>query len=229
MLTVFEAVRSSVGKKILMAVTALSLVMFVITHLLGNLKLYSRDSTTFNLYAHKLDSLGGILYLAESGLLLLFLTHITIALSIFLTQRKARPDRYYMHKRSGKTGYNYFSSTTMIYTGVFVLVFLVLHLLHFKLGQGIKDGYTREVGGEVVRDLHRLVLERFQNPWWVSFYVVSIAMLGIHLSHGVWSAFQSLGASHPRYTPLIYGSGILVALMLSLGFLILPIFIYINW
>ncbi|MDR4505895.1 MAG: succinate dehydrogenase cytochrome b subunit [Candidatus Scalindua sp.] len=229
MLPVFTAVRSSVGKKILMAGTALSLVLFVTTHLLGNLKLLSRDSVSFNRYAHKLESLGGLLYLAETGLLLLFLAHITIAISIFLTTRKARPVGYYMHRHMGKAGYNFFGSTTMIYTGVAVLIFLVIHLIHFKFGPGVKDGYIKEIDGESVRDLHRLVIESFQSFWYVSFYVISISLLGIHLSHGVWSAFQSLGASHPRYTPLIFGSGILIALTLSLGFLSLPVLIYFIW
>ncbi|GJQ57758.1 MAG: succinate dehydrogenase [Candidatus Scalindua sp. AMX11] len=229
MLPVFTAVRSSVGKKVLMAVTALSLVLFVIAHLLGNLKLLGRESDSFNRYAHKLESLGGLLYLAEIGLILLFLTHITIAISVFLTTRKARPVGYYMHKHIGKPSYNFFGSTTMIYTGVVVLVFLIVHLIHFKFGQGVKEGYIKEVDGESVRDLHRLVIEGFQSFWYVFFYVVSISLLGIHLSHGVWSAFQSLGASHPRYTPVIFGTGILIAVTLSLGFLSMPILIYFIW
>ncbi len=229
MLPLFTAVRSSVGKKILMAVTALSLVLFVITHLLGNLKLLSRDSSSFNLYAHKLESLGGLLYIAEIGLLTLFLTHITIAVSIFLTTRKARPVGYYVSKDLSKQSYSFLGSTTMIYTGGIVLAFLVIHLLHFKFGPGVKAGYVKEVNGESVRDLHRLVIEGFQSFWYVLFYVISISLLGVHLSHGIWSAFQSLGASHPRYTPLIFGSGILIALTLSLGFLSLPILVYFMW
>ncbi|MDR4498119.1 MAG: succinate dehydrogenase cytochrome b subunit [Candidatus Scalindua sp.] len=226
MLPVFTALRSSVGKKILMAMTAFSLVLFVVVHLLGNLKLLSRNSNAFNIYAHKMMSLGGLLYVAEIGLLLLFLTHIIIAGLIFIGKRNARPVGYYMNKRLCKPGYNFIGSTTMIYTGAMILIFLVVHLMHFKFGPGIKDGYIKEVDGKSVRDLHRLVVEGFQSFWYVSFYTAVISLLGIHLSHGFWSAFQSLGINHPRYTPLILGVGILIAITLSLGFISLPVLLY---
>ncbi|MGR3178921.1 MAG: succinate dehydrogenase cytochrome b subunit [Candidatus Anammoxibacter sp.] len=226
MLPILTSVKSSVGKKIIMAVTALSLILFVIVHLIGNLALLNGNADSFNNYAHKLESFGVLLYVAEIGLIILFLTHFVIAVSIMISKREARPIGYYMKRGLGKPSRQSIGSSTMIYTGIIMLIFIILHLIHFKYGPGIKEGYIKVVDGEVVRDLYRLVVDSFKNVWYVSSYTGVMVLLGIHLSHGFWSAFQSLGAHHRRYTSFIYGVGIFVALLLSIGFLSIPVLIY---
>ena len=228
MIPVLTAIRSSVGKKIIMAITALSLVMFVIVHLIGNLQLFSGNPDLFNGYAHKLESLGGLLYIAELGLLGLFFTHFGIAISIVIGKKKARPIGYYMKRSLGKPSRKSIGSSTMIYTGIIIIIFTIVHLFHFKFGPGIREGYIKVIDGDAVRDLYRLVVEGFQSLGYVSFYTIVMILLGFHLSHGFWSSFQSLGANHPRYTPLIFGVGIFIAVVLAIGFLSIPIFMYIT-
>lgn len=226
MLPVLTAVTSSVGKKIIMAITALLLVLYVVVHLIGNFKLISGNANSFNLYAHKLESFGGLLYVAEIGLLTLFLIHFAIAISVTIGIKKARPIGYYMKRNLGKPSRKSAGSSTMIYTGVLLIIFTVIHVMQFKFGPGIKEGYIKVIDGEAVRDLYRLVIEVFKNIWYVSFYTVVMFLLGLHLSHGFWSAFQSLGANDQRYTTFIFGVGIFIAVTLALGFLSIPILIY---
>lgn len=229
MIPILTAVRSSVGKKIVMAFTGLSLVLFVVVHLIGNLKLLSSDPNSFNSYAHKLEGFGGLLYTAEIGLLLMYIIHFVLAVSVTIGKNNARPIGYYKKKGMGKPSRKSVSSSTMIYTGVALLIFTIIHLITFKFGPGIREGYIKVIDGVAVRDLYRLVMEVFKSPWYVAFYTVAMALLGFHLRHGFWSAFQSMGASHPRYTPIIYGFGISIAIALAIGFLAIPILIYFIW
>ena len=116
----------------------------------------------------------------------------------------------------------------MVYTGLLVLVFIVIHLRTFKYGPAEAEGYVSSIDGVEVRDLHRLVVEKFQQIEWVVGYVAAMILLGVHLSHAFWSAFQSLGFYHERYTPLLYSAGRALAVLISLGFLIIPIWIYFS-
>ncbi|MCH2666097.1 succinate dehydrogenase, partial [bacterium] len=115
---------------------------------------------------------------------------------------------------------------TMIYTGILILIFLVVHIRTFKYGPSEVDGYVTQVDGVEVRDLHRLVVEKFSQIEWVIGYVVAMIVLGLHLSHAFWSAIQSLGFYHDRYTPVLNTAGRALAVLISLGFLIIPIWIY---
>jgi len=226
MLPVITLVKSSVGKKLVMAVTALSLVLFVIVHLIGNLQLLRSNSSSFNAYAHKLEDLGVVLYVAELGLLGIFITHFIIAITIVLKKKDARPVKYFVTKNLGGTSHKSIGSSTMIYTGIVMLIFIVVHLITFKYGPGIKEGYVKLVHGQDVRDLHRLVVEWFSKEWYVAFYTAVMTLLLLHLRHGFWSAFQSLGLNHAKYNKFIFAVGIFVAITFSLGFLFIPIFIY---
>ena len=120
------------------------------------------------------------------------------------------------------------SSKTMIWTGLILAVFTVIHLINFKYGPGIEEGYTFVLDGETARDLYRLVAESFAREVYVVPYVLCMILLGYHIRHGFWSAFQSLGVNHPRYTPVIYGIGVLAAIVLGVGFLAIPIWFYIG-
>ncbi|RMF70225.1 MAG: succinate dehydrogenase [Calditrichaeota bacterium] len=213
---------SSVGKKIIMAITGLAMVIFLIEHLSGNLLLFDKNPDPFNKYSHFLISFGDLLVVAELILLAFLIFHMISAISITLGKRKARPIGYVKHANAGGPSKKNISSTTMIYTGLLIFVFLAIHLKTFKYG----PHYTTVVDGVEMRDLHKLVVEVFQKPGYVAWYVIAMVFLGFHLRHGFWSAFQSLGVNHPRYTPVIYSVGIILAVVLAVGFLGIPIWIF---
>lgn len=217
---------SSVGKKIINALTGLALVVFVIVHLIGNLKLLYGDPGPFNHYAHFYEELGILLYIVELGLLAMFIFHIIMAVAVWLDKRRARPEKYLKTADAGSPSKKTWSSKNMIITGLVLFVFTVVHLKHFKYGAGVTEGYVYNEGDLVMRDLYRLVIEGFSNIYVVIAYTVAMILLGFHLRHGFWSAFQSLGVQHPRLVPLIYTVGILVAIVLAVGFVFLPVYIY---
>ncbi|MFQ6114069.1 MAG: succinate dehydrogenase cytochrome b subunit [bacterium] len=222
MLPLSKALWSSVGKKLLMAITGLAMIIFLIEHLSGNLLLFDKNPDPFNKYSHFLISFGSILIVAELILVAILLSHVISGVAVFLGKIKARPVSYKKTANAGKPSKKTISSTTMIYTGILLFVFLAIHLKTFKYG----TYYTTTVDGVEMRDLHRLVVEVFQKPGYVIWYVAAMVFLGFHLRHGFWSAFQSLGAYHPRYMPIIYAIGIVVAIVLAAGFLGIPIWIY---
>lgn len=217
---------STVGKKILTGVTGLALFFFVVVHLAGNLLLFSSSPEPFNSYSHELTRLGGSLYFAEGLLLLAFLIHAGAAVAVTLGNRRARPRPYLRWESRGAPSRKTLSSSTMIWSGLVFLVFTVIHLKTFKFGPDLEEGYVTYVDGEPVRDLYRLVVEVFSNEAYVVGYVAAMIFLGFHLHHGFWSAFQSLGAHHPRYSPLLYGAGLVFAILLAAGFLVIPVWIY---
>lgn len=221
-----KSLSSSVFKKVIMAVTGLALVGFVITHLAGNLLLYKSDPTAFNLYAHKLASFGVLLYIAEIGLVFFFLYHAFTGIRLALSGRASKPVKYAGAKSKGGNSKWGLASNNMVISGTALLVFLVLHVWHFKYGPGIESGYVTQVAGEEARDLHRHVYEQFKNPAVVVAYVAVMIALGLHLRHGVWSAFHSLGLTRENNSKTLYIVGGGLAALLSVGFLLIPVYIY---
>jgi succinate dehydrogenase / fumarate reductase, cytochrome b subunit len=218
---------SSVFKKFVMGASGLALVGFVITHLLGNLLLYKTEGNTFNEYAHKLESLGGLLVVAEMGLLVFFLVHAFSGVRLALSARTAKPIKYAVTKSKGGESKMGLSSNNMVWSGTFLFLFVVLHVAHFKFGPNIAEGYVASLssGGEA-RDLHRHVVEQFQNPIVMIAYVVAMIFLGLHLRHGIWSALQSLGLTRENNSKAMYCIGGGLAILLSVGFLFIPLVIY---
>ena len=196
------------------------LTVFVIGHLLGNLSLFVGPDS-FNLYTYKLTQLGALLYVIEFGLVAVFLIHAVAGISVYLKKRKARPDSYSKAGNAGGNSQKSVSSQSMIWTGLLLFVFTWLHLKTFKFG----PHYTTTIDGVTMRDLYRLVIEVFQSPTYVIGYVLIMILLGVHLRHGFWSAFQSLGVTNPRLKPAIYSLGILISLVLAVGFLTIPVWI----
>ncbi len=219
---------TTVGQKLLLALTGLLLFAFLIGHLLGNLLLFLEDPSPFNRYADTLVNLGWPLILVEIFLLAAFIAHIAAAVSVTWRNRKARPIGYQKFKSAGEPSQKSLASSTMIWTGLVLLVFTVLHIYTFKYGPGVEEGYVSEIDGQRIRDLHRLVMEVFRDPLYVCWYVGAMIFLGFHLRHGFWSAFQSLGLQHPRYTPLIFTVGYISAVILGLGFLGIPLWVYLQ-
>ncbi|MBL7989381.1 MAG: succinate dehydrogenase cytochrome b subunit [Chlorobi bacterium] len=223
-----SALTSQVGRKLLTGITGVLLVLFVISHLSGNLALLRSDSAPFNQYTQTLHSFGMLLIIVEIGLGLLILLHAYLGIAIMLRKRAARKQGYDVVASKGGPSRQSLSSRTMAVTGIILLIFLVIHIVQMRFGPNISQGYSTIINGQEVRDLHRLVLEVFSNIWWVAFYVGVMMMLGFHLRHGIWSALQSLAAMKPRYSTAIYSVAFLLAVLLAVGFLILPIWIYIN-
>lgn len=218
MSTRLKFLSSSVGTKLLIALTGLAMFIFLIAHLAGNLLIFVGPAA-FNEYSHKLIS-NPLVYVAEAGLVLILLVHVFETVTNWASNRAARPQAYAVKEptgspRSRKT----LASTTMIYSGVFVFVFTVLHLKTFKFGAWYETA-------EGHRDLYRLVVEIFANPAYVVFYVISMAIIFLHLRHGISSAFQSLGVDHPRWARNIVRTGMVLALLIGAGFGIIPLVIF---
>ena len=172
--------QSSIGKKLWVASAGLLLCGFLITHLAGNLFLFAGEGA-FNHYATTLESMP-FLPVAELILAALFLIHIFVSITVTYQNKQARPVAYEM-KRSKKEGA--LSSTTMIISGTLLLIFLIIHIKTFKFGDA-GDG------------LFKLVTKSFGNLYYSLFYVVAMGALGLHLSHGVQSAFQTFGVNQDR-------------------------------
>lgn len=219
-----SALTSQVGRKLLSGFTGIFLVIFVIGHLVGNLQLLDPDPDPFNKYGHMLKGFGILLYVIEIGLALIILIHAYIGISIWMRKRKARKNGYAVSASKGGNSKQSVASKTMIYTGVILLVFTVIHLLHFRFGPDIQT----MIDGESVLDLHTMVEQLFSQIGWVIVYVGVMLLLGFHLRHGIWSALQSLGAMKPRLSKVIYTAAFLVGALIALGFLILPIIIYVR-
>jgi succinate dehydrogenase / fumarate reductase cytochrome b subunit len=212
-------VSSSVGTKILLAFTGLALFGFLVAHLVGNL-LALVGPEAFNAYSHKLIS-NPLIYLAEAGLAAIFVLHVFKAVTNWAANRAARPVGYRQKAWAGHTSRKTVASSTMIYTGVVTFVFVVLHLKTFKFG-----AWYTVAGEENVRDLYRLLIEVFQSPVYVVFYVVCMALIFLHLRHGLSSALQSLGVSHPRYDSFILKAGTVLAIIIGGGFALIPVWAY---
>lgn len=217
---------SSIGRKVVIAIAGLTFFFFLIFHLLGNLIIILGSGHLFNAYSHALVSLGYLLYLVEIVLFVAFFFHFILAAIITLKNSQSRPYGYKMAKSAGGPSRETISSRTMIYTGVVVLVFVVLHVITFKYGPGIAQGYVTTLDGQKVRDLYRLVIEVFKNKWFVIWYVFAMIFLGFHVRHAFWSAFQSLGANNQRWTPILFWVGTFFAFFLGIGFLLIPLWVY---
>jgi succinate dehydrogenase / fumarate reductase cytochrome b subunit len=200
---------SSIGKKLMMAITGLGFIGFLTVHLVGNLTLYSGQDL-FTSYVKHLHALGPLITLAELGLLSFAIIHIVIGTLLFYKNLMARPVRYRVKKNAGGRT---IGSATQPYTGFIILAFLILHLLNFHFAE-----HTNE-------SLYQLVSSAFANPLYVGVYVIAMIVVAIHVSHGFWSLFQTLGANHPKYMPLIQKLGIAVSLVFGIGFGFVPIFI----
>lgn len=214
-----------------MGLSGLLLVGFIVTHLLGNLLLYKSDGTSFNAYAEKLHSLGGLLIAAEIGLVALFATHAFTGIRLSLSAKSAKGVKPALSRSKGGESKWGLSANHMVWSGSFLLLFLVLHVFHFKFGPGIAEGYVTTLPGaasEEVRDLHRHVVEQFKNPMIMIAYMVSMLFLGLHLRHGIWSGLQSLGLTRENNSKTLYFIGGGLSLLFTLGFILIPVIIFLR-
>jgi len=201
---------SSVGKKLLMALTGLGFIGFLVGHLIGNLTIYGGPDL-FNAYAHHLHAMGPLVTVAEVVLLSFAIIHVTTGLVLFYQNNKARPVKYKMDKTGGNG--RTIGSTTMPYTGILLLAFIVFHLINFHFVD--KTEIT----------IAEIVANAFSNPLYVLTYVVAMVIVALHVSHGFWSAFQTLGLNHPKYMPTIWMLTIVLAIIFGIGFGFLPVYV----
>ena len=216
-----KAFSSSIGSKFLIALTGLFLLVFLFAHLAGNL-LFIAGPDAFNEYSHRLIS-NPLVYVAELGLLAIFVLHIFKTVGMIAGSYSARPERYAKKtwaKTKSDRSRKSVSSSTMILTGTITLLFVVTHLATFKFGVYYETP-------EGIRDLYRLQLAVFSSPGYVAFYIVAMAVIVFHLWHGTSSALQSLGVNSPAWTPRLQWMGRAVAAVIGLGFAILPIYTFI--
>ncbi len=226
--SISNALQTTIGRKILTGITGVFLTLFLVAHLAGNLTLFSPDPDAFNLYAHFLHELGPLLWIAEIILVVLFLAHAYIGISIYRRRKQSRPENYNYYNSKGGPSKQNAASKTMIFTGIIILLFVILHVMHFKYHLFSPETYMTTINGEEMVDLTRHVETAFHNIWIVLGYTAVMVLIGFHLKHGVWSAFVSLGASNPKRLPVIYTVGGIVAVLLSVGFLFIPIYIYLR-
>ena len=156
---------------------------------------------------------------------LFVLGHLSLGLQLTVENRKARPIKYAVKKSTGRG--ETFASKTMIYTGLWFLVFLIIHIINFRITSLMTEQRIM-VGGVEMVDLYSIVMKHFESWENTAYYLLSIIALGIHLSHGFASAFQSLGFNHPQYTPLIKKAGTLFSFVITVGFGVVAIFCYLR-
>lgn len=227
---------SSIGRKILMAVTGLILIGFVIGHLVGNLQVF-QDPDHINGYAQFLHQLGPLLWVARIGLLVAVGIHIWAGIALSLENTKARGPEPYGVKHTIQAT---LASRTMRWTGLVVLAFIIYHLAHFTIGAAqtatFKDnlppyamqheyrmaGFPVVDAGAQVLDVHSMVIRGFQNPVVSLFYIIAVGLLSFHLLHGFDSMFQTLGLRSARWARGLRTFSILFCLAYFLGNLAIP-------
>lgn len=217
---------SSLGKKLIMSLTGIFLILFLVVHLIGNLQLLHNDGgVAFNVYAKFMTS--NPLIKTTSYLLYFFiLLHAVQGWLLWTQNRRARGGEGYAVKVTRAVNTNARAASNMGWLGTIIFVFLVLHMWQFWFQ--MKMGYVDKVmiNGMEVKDLYTPVVAAFASPAYVIVYVVSMVVIAMHLNHGFQSAFQTLGWNHPKYFPLVQGIGKLYSVLIPLGFAIIPIVMF---
>jgi succinate dehydrogenase / fumarate reductase cytochrome b subunit len=230
-------VRSTLGSKYVMAVTGAGLIGFVIAHMLGNLQIFL-GRQALNDYAHHLEEVPTLLWIARAGLLILFIVHIVFGVRLWTLSRRARPVRY-VHEDTVQASW---ASRHMLLTGLVILAFVIYHLLHFTFGVTDPEHFKRNPAVTMYHpvadpaanpeyDVAAMVVGGFDREhWYISLaYVVAMVILGLHLWHGAGSWLQSLGLKNKRTMRLIDGLGAAVAVLIVIGNCSIPLAILAGW
>jgi succinate dehydrogenase / fumarate reductase, cytochrome b subunit len=206
---------TSVGTKILIGITGLALILYLLIHIAGNVLVFFGPAV-FNNYAYVMEVKNPLLPIIEIALLLVFLLHVYKTVMMFAGNKKARPGRYVRKQYAGPPSRKSLASSTMIVSGLWLLMFLIIHVKAFRFS----PEYEWPAGG---RDLYRQEMENLSNPLMVGFYVLSMVVVGSHLWHGFSSAFQSLGVDHPKLTPWLLTLGKVFAVGIAGGFVVIAL------
>ena len=212
--------KSSVGRKQIVAITGLALVLFLIAHLAGNLLIF-KGPTAFNNYAAGLKSLGALLWVARLGLLATFVIHIATTTSLVIENIKARGGRY---SRDTHGGSRSFVTRIMPYTGTILLVYVITHLLDYTL---VDHNTVNTMIGHLDQGIYGMVVNSFQMSMArVLWYIVAMACVGFHLAHGFQSVFRSFGYYHTTFTPVLNGLSTTIGVLIFAGFSSIPVYVY---
>jgi succinate dehydrogenase / fumarate reductase cytochrome b subunit len=203
------------GKKAVMAVSGVILAGFVLVHLLGNLQIFLGPDA-FNGYARTLRHMPELVWPMRALLLVMVIAHIWSSLQLAVTKSEARPTGYVKHKPSGSS----YASRTMYWSGPIIAAFVIYHLMQFTFGVGGTPYHSLDAYGNVIQG--------FRVPAVSIFYIVAMALLCLHLRHGLWSLFQTLGFYHPRHTPRIRRLASILSLFIFFGFISIPMAIMLR-
>lgn len=204
--------QSSIGKKYVVAITGALLFAFTIGHMLGNLQIYLPNAEEALLkYAKLLRTSMELLWVIRLGLLTAFVLHIVTIAQLYNVNRAARPQAYVKKTPTVST----FASRTMYVSGPILLFFVLYHITHLTIG-------NTHPNYQEMNPYHNLVYG-FRQPLASAFYILAMGMLGAHLTHGVWSMFQSVGLNHPRYTHILRTFATTAAAVISLGNISIPV------
>lgn len=212
---------SSIFRKQVVALTGLVMVGFILGHMAGNLLIYLGPNV-FNDYADKLASLGELLWIIRTGLVISILVHIYFTVKLTRENSKSRRTRYEVYTPNAD---NKFARTTMIYSGILLFCFLILHLTDFTLAD--KEGAASVLGAQKLR-LFGLVWNSFLHPWRDLVYILAVCSVGLHLSHGIQSFIQTIGFNHPRYTPWILKASVILGIIVAVGFSSIPVYVMVR-
>lgn len=212
---------STVGRKILMAVTGLLLLAFVTVHLIGNLSVFAGPDS-INAYAKALQDLGPLVWLFRLGMLALFAIHITFGIQLYMENKAATPDSYAIEKTLVTT----FSAKTMLYTGLIILAFLLYHLLHFTVQVVFPASAAFNNLDALGRpDVHFMMVQSFQKVFVSLIYIIAMAALLLHLAHGISSWVQTLGWSTGPSQDKVVSIGKVLAIVYGLAYIAIPLLI----
>lgn len=214
--------KSTVGRKTLVAITGVMMIGFLVAHVVGNLQMYegrglTPDTTKMNEYSALLHREMALLWVARLGLIATAVVHIVCTISLAIQNKAARPQGYVMKKT-----YSTAASRMMVFGGLFILCYIVYHLLHFTLGAVHKDLYHPH-------DVYQNVIDSFQNPAISAVYIAAMIALYFHLYHGTVALFETLGMTNPLHIQWIKKLGFILSVGICAGFISIPVGVYMGW
>ncbi len=218
--------RSSIGRKVVMSLSGIFLILFLLVHLAGNFQLLAHDEgMQFNMYTYFMTHNPIIKTISY----LLYFTILLHSIQGILLARYNRAAKGSSYEKKAHANASFFANY-MIHLGVVIFIFILIHLYQFWLRMKLGDLPMVEYPGKdhAYKNLYVLVVEAFRSPAYVIFYVISMIVLGMHLWHGFQSAFQTLGLNHPKYNSLIKGLGVLYSVLVAAGFAFIPVYMYLT-
>jgi succinate dehydrogenase / fumarate reductase cytochrome b subunit len=220
---VIKFFKSSIGRKYIVGITGIALILFVIIHMLGNLQVFIGPKA-INDYAALLKSMPVVLWGARLGLIVVFVVHLSFALKLYFENRAARPQPYAVNDTVQAT----LSSRIMALSGTIILFYVVGHLLHFTLGVILPEYYElKDAQGR--HDVYTMILKGFQLPYISIFYIVAMLLLWSHLSHGITSVFQSLGFKASGAKRSFANLGPVLSTIIIAGYISVPLSILLGF